>query len=84
MDFAALAAAAVVGGAAAHGPLSQGDFLRRLGIAERAAKLFERATAEQAADIRAAVERLVSPKHMGSLFKAMALGPVGLSPPSGF
>ncbi len=81
VDFAALATAAAVGGAAAYGPLPQGAFLQRLGIAERAAKLLERATSKQAAGISAAVERLVSPKHMGSLFKAMALGHVGLPPP---
>ncbi len=84
VDFAALAAAAGGGGAAVHGPLPQGAFLQRLGIAERAGKLLERATAEQASDIRSAVDRLVSPEHMGSLFKVMALTSPGQASPPGF
>jgi hypothetical protein len=42
-------------GAGAHGPITQGDFLRRLGIAQRAARLKQKATPQQAADIDSAL-----------------------------
>jgi SAM-dependent MidA family methyltransferase len=75
VDFAALGAAALRFGARVHGPLTQGDFLRRLGIEVRAAKLKRAATAEQTAAIDAALARLVGmgEHEMGGLFKAMAL-----------
>ena len=74
VDFAALARAARAAGARVHGPLSQGDFLRRLGIEARAAALRAQATAAQAADIDAALARLVGAgrEAMGELFTAVA------------
>ena len=45
---------------APHGPVTQGEFLRRLGIAERAARLKAKATPQQAADIDAALARLTA------------------------
>jgi NADH dehydrogenase [ubiquinone] 1 alpha subcomplex assembly factor 7 len=38
VDFRAFAQSAEMMGARAHGPLTQGDFLRRLGIEKRAAR----------------------------------------------
>ena len=71
-------------GAAAHGPVTQGDFLRRLGIAaaRRAAKA--NATPQQAADIDAALERLTAPDQMGELFKVLAIADPKLGPLPGF
>jgi NADH dehydrogenase [ubiquinone] 1 alpha subcomplex assembly factor 7 len=86
VDFAALARIAHAAGARVHGPLSQGAFLRRLGIDARAAALRAQATPEQAADIDAALARLCGsgPDAMGELFKAMALADPKLDALPGF
>jgi NADH dehydrogenase [ubiquinone] 1 alpha subcomplex assembly factor 7 len=75
VDFAALARTAERANARVHGPLAQGEFLRRLGIAERAAALKRRATPAQADAIDAALLRLTAPgaSGMGDLFKVIAL-----------
>ena len=57
VDFAALALSADIIGARSHGPVSQRDFLSRLGIDKRAAALKKRASPEQAAKIDAALCR---------------------------
>jgi len=80
VDFAALAAAA---GASTCGPVTQGDFLRRLGIAQRAESLKARASPAQRAAIDAALARLIDAGQMGTLFRVLAVGD-GASPPAGF
>ncbi len=72
VDFAALAAAARAAGAAAWGPIGQGDLLQRLGLAARAAAL-ARANPGRQAEFDAAVARLTAPDQMGTLFQALAL-----------
>ncbi|MEE8536242.1 MAG: SAM-dependent methyltransferase [Kiloniellales bacterium] len=84
VDFAALAAAAREAGAEPHGPVAQGVWLGRLGIAARAARLKAGATAAQARDIDAALVRLTDPAAMGRLFKVLALMLPGAGPPAGF
>jgi NADH dehydrogenase [ubiquinone] 1 alpha subcomplex assembly factor 7 len=84
VDFAALARAAHGAGAAVHGPVAQGLFLERLGIAARAGRLMEDGTPPQREDIRSARLRLTAPDQMGELFKVLALTPEGFAPPSGF
>jgi NADH dehydrogenase [ubiquinone] 1 alpha subcomplex assembly factor 7 len=84
VDFAALGRAARQAGAAAHGPVPQGVFLERIGIAARAARLMKDATPPQREDTRSARLRLTAPDQMGELFKVLALTPAGLGPPSGF
>lgn len=75
VDFAALRRNAQSAGARVHGPVTQAVFLRRLGIEMRAARLKESATAEQRADIDAALGRLTAGgKGMGELFKVLAVG----------
>ena len=74
VDFAALARVAKGAGAAVHGPLAQGDFLQRLGIATRAAVLRRNADAQQGVLIDAALERLTAPHStMATLFKVLAV-----------
>jgi SAM-dependent MidA family methyltransferase len=84
VDFAAVADWAQRQGATTHGPLSQGEFLRRLGIEARAARLKANATEQQAADIDAALARLTAPDQMGELFKVLAIADPKLGPLSGF
>jgi NADH dehydrogenase [ubiquinone] 1 alpha subcomplex assembly factor 7 len=61
-------------GASASRMLTQGDFLRRLGIEARAARLKQNATPQQTADIDSALARLTAGDQMGDLFKVMAIG----------
>jgi NADH dehydrogenase [ubiquinone] 1 alpha subcomplex assembly factor 7 len=81
VDFAALAAAAR---APAFGPIGQGDFLRRLGILQRAESLKARANEAQRATIDAALVRLIDPGQMGTLFRVLAVGDGRSSLPAGF
>ena len=84
VDFASLASAARDGGADAYGPVTQGEFLLRLGIQQRAQVLKRTANPKQAADIDSALDRLVGGEGMGTLFKALALSTPGFGPPAGF
>jgi NADH dehydrogenase [ubiquinone] 1 alpha subcomplex assembly factor 7 len=79
VDFEALGKAALEAGARVHGPIEQGAWLKRLGIAARAAMLQANATGSTRADIAAALLRLTGtgPHQMGSLFKA-----IGFSAPA--
>ncbi|NWG46716.1 MAG: SAM-dependent methyltransferase [Alphaproteobacteria bacterium] len=81
VNFARLRARARAEGAAVHGPVTQGAFLEALGLSARAARLAERGAD---ADILAGARRLADPSGMGTLFKAMAIGPEGAPPPPGF
>ena len=75
VDFQALARAAEDVGARVHGPVTQGDFLKRLGVEARAAGLMAKATPEVSADIAGALRRLTDSGRggMGSMFKVMAV-----------
>jgi SAM-dependent MidA family methyltransferase len=75
VDFQALAAAGAAEGAAVHGPATQGEFLRALGIEVRAASLKRRASGPQAEAIDAALRRLAGgvEGEMGVLFKVLGL-----------
>jgi NADH dehydrogenase [ubiquinone] 1 alpha subcomplex assembly factor 7 len=66
------------------GPVTQGDFLSALGLAERARTLSAGKTAEESQEIEAACRRLIEPAQMGSLFKALALTHPDLPAPAGF
>ena len=81
VDFAAVARAARAGGAAVHGPVGQGAFLRALGIVERAERLAARASPEAASAVALALARLIGEGtgQMGALFKAVGLAEPGLS-----
>src|SRR5436305_7974484 len=58
VDFQALMRAAEDLGAKIHGPVTQGEFLKRLGIETRAQTLMAKATAQVAEDIAGAMQRL--------------------------
>jgi NADH dehydrogenase [ubiquinone] 1 alpha subcomplex assembly factor 7 len=78
VQFAALAHKARHVGLAVDGPVTQAEFLGRMGIAERAAHLMS-ANPGRAGDIEAAVQRLISPTGMGSLFKVLVVRSPSLS-----
>ena len=74
VDFAALQKAAGEEGVSIRGPAGQGDFLRRLGIIERADVLLKGAQdSKQRNAVVAALTRLTVPEQMGRLFQAVAL-----------
>jgi len=81
VDFAALAQAT---GRPTFGPVGQGDFLRRLGIAARAEALKTRADARQQGALDAALARLIAPDQMGTLFRVLAVGDDRSAAPVGF
>jgi NADH dehydrogenase [ubiquinone] 1 alpha subcomplex assembly factor 7 len=87
VDFCGLSQAARAAGARVHGPVPQGEWLARLGIHERAAKLRHNADLRQRAAIDSAVLRLAGGSHgsgaigMARLFKALAVTQPGLCPP---
>jgi NADH dehydrogenase [ubiquinone] 1 alpha subcomplex assembly factor 7 len=84
VDFHAIAARAAAAGAEAYGPLGQGEFLGRLGIAQRLRRLLRSASPEQRATLESGCERLVAPDAMGELFKVLALTAPGGPVPPGF
>jgi len=84
VDFAAFGQAAAASGARVWGPVTQGDFLSALGLAERARKLSTGKSSKEAQAIEAACRRLIEPAQMGSLFKALALTHPAMSAPAGF
>jgi NADH dehydrogenase [ubiquinone] 1 alpha subcomplex assembly factor 7 len=81
VDFSSLAAAA---GTRTFGPVGQGDFLRRLGILQRANALKARATSEQRLAIDRALQRLIAADQMGTLFRVLAVGDDTSAVPTGF
>lgn len=83
VDFTSLAQAAASAGGTAHGPVTQGAFLRALGLELRAAQL-SAAAPGAAESIAAAQRRLTDAAEMGELFKALALTSPDLGPPAGF
>jgi NADH dehydrogenase [ubiquinone] 1 alpha subcomplex assembly factor 7 len=83
VDFAALGQVAELSGVATLGPVDQGPWLLALGIAERAAQLGQ-AQPDQADGIAGALQRLVAPNQMGSLFKVIAFVAPDWPPGEGF
>jgi SAM-dependent MidA family methyltransferase len=75
VDFQALGRAAEDVGARVHGPVTQGEFLKRLGIETRAVTLMAKASAEVSEDVSGALKRLVDSGRggMGSLFKVLGI-----------
>lgn len=80
VDFGALTAVAREVGLAVQPLATQGEFLTRLGINERANALAG-ANPGSAEDIRVARERLTGKEQMGDLFKVFCTHSPGLVPP---
>ncbi len=81
VDFAALRRQAETLGLNCYGPMPQGELLLKLGLAARRDHLLQHATPEQRAAILSGTTRLVDPRQMGVLFRALALTSHGLPPP---
>jgi SAM-dependent MidA family methyltransferase len=86
VDFEALAVSAESIGARINGPVHQGDFLRRLGIATRAASLKANSPREKQNEIDGQLERLTGEgaRRMGRLFKVIGIADRKLPPLPGF
>lgn len=81
VDFQALARAAEDVGARVHGPVTQGEFLKRLGIETRAVTLMAKAAHQVSEDISGALKRLIDSGRggMGSMFKVLGVSDPGIS-----
>lgn len=73
VDFENVVKIAREDGIAAHGPTTQGAFLKELGIEVRAEHLKKGANDAQAVDLESGLRRLIDTDQMGSLFKVVAL-----------
>ena len=83
VDFARFGAVARRAGAAVHGPVPQGVFLARLGLAQRTNQLARHQPPGRAAALMEGARRLMEPDRMGRLFKAIVLTSPGIGTPPG-
>jgi NADH dehydrogenase [ubiquinone] 1 alpha subcomplex assembly factor 7 len=72
VDFSALAAIGRAAGLAVSGPIAQGDFLRLMGITDRAAALKKKASWRTRRKIDKDVHRLTDDREMGFAFRVLA------------
>lgn len=85
VDFGAIVQAVKKEGVSVFGPVEQGDFLKNLGIEQRAAMLMKAAAnASQKEDIEKALHRLCDSGQMGSMFKAIGFVHGKAIRPAGF
>jgi NADH dehydrogenase [ubiquinone] 1 alpha subcomplex assembly factor 7 len=86
VDFEQLIRATEAMGAKSYGPIDQSQFLRRLGIETRAHTLKAKANRAAAAEIDAAMARLIGHGRtgMGELFKVAAFTHPSVGAPPGF
>jgi NADH dehydrogenase [ubiquinone] 1 alpha subcomplex assembly factor 7 len=84
VDFATVRAAAEAAGAVVYGPVPQGELLAALGAGARLTALCANASAAQREMLAVGLRRLIDPREMGTLFKALALVSPGFPAPAGF
>lgn len=84
VDFQALGERAALAGCRLIGPVPQGRFLMRIGLAARAEQAAAIGDPETRRALLAAVDRLTSPAQMGEAFKVALLVPDGEGLPPGF
>ena len=73
VDFEALGKGFIKGGAKVSGVMTQGAFLKAMGLTARTEVLSRKATGETKQNLIAASERLAHDDQMGQLFKVMAV-----------
>lgn len=83
VDFARIAQLAEQAGLAVHGPITQAQFLRALGIELRHDTLAQ-ANPAHAERLKRELNRLTGADQMGALFKVICLSSPNLPPPAGF
>ena len=83
VDFEALARAVCGFDLLVSGPVSQGGWLKRLGIGQRGQSLIA-SNPDKRHDVAEAIDRLCGPDEMGELFKVMAIRSAGWPEPAGF
>jgi SAM-dependent MidA family methyltransferase len=83
VDFEALAKAVSGMDVAIGCPVTQGEWLKRLGIDQRAQSLIA-SNPDKRHDVQQAVDRLCGRDEMGELFKVMAIRSAGWPEPAGF
>lgn len=84
VDFENIVRIAKEDGVAVHGPVTQREFLQRLGIEVRAEALMNGAKTSQNNSIRTGLNRLIDTEQMGSLFKVICLCSDSTLMPEGF
>jgi NADH dehydrogenase [ubiquinone] 1 alpha subcomplex assembly factor 7 len=84
VDFEALAAAITAEGAKAYGPVTQGEFLTKMGLREREEMLRKRADARARIRLSKGAQRLVAGNQMGQLFKVLAVTHPDMPKPAPF
>jgi SAM-dependent MidA family methyltransferase len=84
VDFEALTNAVTADGAKSYGPVTQGDFLIKMGLKEREEMLRARADARQRIRLSKGAQRLVSGNQMGQLFKVLAVTHPDMPKPAPF
>jgi SAM-dependent MidA family methyltransferase len=83
VNFSHVAHLAREAGLEVHGPITQAEFLRSLGIDVRADAL-TRANPQHAERLARELRRLTHSQEMGQLFKVICISSPGLPPPAGF
>lgn len=84
VDFENVGRIAASEGLLVHGPVTQGAFLKALGIEARAAILADSAGVTQHDSLMTDLHRLIDTSQMGTLFKVMALCDDPCITPAGF
>ncbi|WP_411819953.1 SAM-dependent methyltransferase [Hyphococcus formosus] len=83
VDFEALSKVAIENGINAHGPVTQGRFLDRLGLALRVEALCKGQPEDKANEIRAGATRIAASNAMGEIFKVLSYSSPNLPTPAG-
>ncbi|MCL4765951.1 MAG: SAM-dependent methyltransferase [Hyphomicrobiaceae bacterium] len=78
VDFAAFARECLSRGLTIDGPITQGEFLLGLGLAERSARLMASARPDQIGMLEAGVQRISDPGGMGGRFKVLCVRSAGV------
>ena len=73
VDFQCLVDNVIINGGLNLGPVTQRDFLRRLGIETRAGQLKNVASTRMKSEVLAGLNRLIGINEMGNLFKVLAI-----------
>lgn len=83
VDFEMLANTAIENGINAHGPVTQGRFLDRLGLPFRVEALCKDLAPGKAEEIRTGAARIAATNAMGEIFKVICLSSPTLPTPAG-